>query len=74
MLKILHFALSIIVIVIAVYSLMTDDFTYQLIMMFSLSGLMLVMGLRELQRNKKATGWFLMVTFSFLLFVSFASI
>ncbi|WP_268938713.1 DUF3953 domain-containing protein [Peribacillus faecalis] len=42
--------------------------------MFSLSGLMLVMGLRELQRNKKATGWFLMVTFSFLLFVSFASI
>lgn len=72
MLKILHFALSIIVIVIAVYSLMTDDFTYQLIMMFSLSGLMLVMGLRELQENRKAVGWMLVVTCLFVLFVSFA--
>jgi hypothetical protein len=70
LLKILHIVLSITVISIAGYGLITDDFKLQPFMMFFLSLTMLVMGIREFQKGNKSYGWLGIVAFIFIFYVS----
>jgi hypothetical protein len=70
LLKVLHIILSITVISIAGYSLITDDFNLQPFMMFFLSLTMLVMGIREFLKGNKSYGWLGIVAFIFIFYVS----
>jgi hypothetical protein len=70
LLKNLHIILSITVISLAGYGLITRDFKFQPYMMLLLSLTMLVMGIREFQKGNKGYGWLGIVTFLFVFFVS----
>jgi Protein of unknown function (DUF3953) len=70
LLKFFHIILSITVISLAGYGLITGDFKFQPYMIFFLSLTMLVMGLREFQKGNKGYGWLGTVTFLFIFFVS----
>ncbi|WP_083802888.1 DUF3953 domain-containing protein [Bacillus sp. SG-1] len=70
MLKILHIILSITVILLAGYGLITKDFKFQPYMMLFLSLTMLVMGVREFQKGNKGYGWLGIAAFLFIFFVS----
>jgi hypothetical protein len=69
-LKILRYVLSVIVFLFAVYGLITKNFNLNHIMIFLLGLTMLVMGLEEFRRGKKANGWLFVGVFLFSLFVS----
>ncbi|WP_078552095.1 YczI family protein [Bacillus alkalicellulosilyticus] len=70
MLKILRYVLSVIVILFAAYGLITQNFKYSHIMTFFMGLMMLVMGLEEFRKDRKAYGWLFVVVFLFSLFVS----
>ncbi|TCN26515.1 DUF3953 domain-containing protein [Mesobacillus foraminis] len=70
MLKISRYALSVVVFLFGAYGLITQNFNLNDIMFFLLSLLMLIMGLEEFQRGKKANGWLFVAVFLFSLFVS----
>jgi hypothetical protein len=70
LLKILHIILSITVISLAGYGLITGDFKFQPYMMLFLSLTMLVMGLREFQKGNKGYGWLGTATFLFIFFAA----
>jgi ABC-type glycerol-3-phosphate transport system permease component len=70
LLKILHFILSITVLSLAGYGFITDDFKFQPYMMLLLSLTMLVMGLREFQKENRGYGWLSVIAFVFIFFVS----
>ncbi|WP_226669776.1 DUF3953 domain-containing protein [Metabacillus litoralis] len=73
MLKFLQIILSITVISLAGYGLITEDFKFQPYMMLLLGLTMFVMGLREFQKGKKAYGWLIIVVFLFILSVTIKS-
>lgn len=70
MLKILRYILSLVIIIIAAYGLITKNFEFQSLMTLLLGLMMLVMGLEEFQKERKTYGWLLVVVFLFSLFVS----
>jgi hypothetical protein len=70
LLKIFHIILSITVISLAGYGLITGDLKFQPYMMLFLSLTMSVMGLREFQKGNKGYGWLGIVAFLFVFFVS----
>ncbi|KOO41872.1 YczI family protein [Priestia koreensis] len=70
MLKIFQIVLSIMVVSLATYGLITEDFRFQSYMFLSLSLVMLVIGVREFKKGKKSIGWLNIVAFVFILFVS----
>ena len=70
MLKILQIILSIIVISLAGYGLITEDFKFQPYMMLFLGLMTLVMGLRGFQKGQKGYGWISIVVFISILFVT----
>lgn len=69
MLKFLQIILSITVISLAGYGLITEDFKFQPYMMLFLGLTMLVMGLREFQKGQKGYAWLSIIVFIFILFV-----
>lgn len=69
----LQIILSVIVISLAGYGLITENFIYQPYMMLVLGFTILVMGLREFQRGQKGFGWLSIGVFLFILFVSIES-
>ena len=69
MLKILQILFSIIVLALASYGLVTQDFQLQAYMILFLGLTMLVLGLKEFKRNKKLLGWMLIGVFAFSVFV-----
>lgn len=69
MLKFLQIILSITVISLAGYGLVTEDFKFQPYMMLFLGLTMLVIGLREFQKGQNGYGWLNIVVFIFILFV-----
>jgi len=69
LLRFLQIILSISAISIAGYGLITEDFTFQPLMMLFLGLSLLVMGLREFQKGQKGYGWLSIVVFIFILFV-----
>ncbi len=73
LLKFLQIILSITVISLAGYGLITEDFKFQPYMMLLLGLTMFVMGLREFQKGKKAYGWLIIVVFLFILSVTIKS-
>jgi hypothetical protein len=73
LLKFLQIILSITVVSLAGYGLITGDFKLQSFMMLFLGLSMLVMGIREFKKGHKGYGWLSMVVFIFILFVSIKS-
>ena len=74
MLKILQILFSIIVLALASYSLVTQDFQLQAYMILFLGLAMLVSGLQEFKKNNKITGWMLIGVFAFSIFVAIQSL
>lgn len=70
MLKIIYFTLAIVVITLSGYSLITKDFSLMSYMMFALGLLMLVMGITEFQRMKKANAIMIVFASTFIFFVA----
>ncbi|WP_449536487.1 DUF3953 domain-containing protein [Ferdinandcohnia sp. Marseille-Q9671] len=70
MLQLARIGLAIIVILFVGYGLFTEDFVYQSYMMFSLGLLMLVMGVEEFRRDRRALGWLCVAVFLFTSYVS----
>lgn len=70
LLKILHFVFSVIAISLAAYGLITKNFEFQHYMIFFLGLMMLIMGLQEFKKERKAYGWLFIIVFLFSLFVS----
>ncbi|RDW17303.1 YczI family protein [Oceanobacillus chungangensis] len=70
MLKILRYVFSLIGILFAAYGLITKNFEFQSYMILFLGLMMLVMGLEEFQKERKAYGWLFVVVCVFSLFVS----
>ncbi|MEH7385438.1 DUF3953 domain-containing protein [Bacillus sp. JJ1521] len=70
MLKFLQIILSITVISLAGYGMITGDFMFQPYMMLFLGLTMLVIGLRLFQKGEKFYGWLSTVVFIFILIVS----
>ncbi|CEG29034.1 DUF3953 domain-containing protein [Bacillus sp. B-jedd] len=73
MLLFLQIILSIAGISLAAYGLITEDFTFQPYMMLCLSLMMLVTGVKELQKGNKGTGWLSIGVFIFIFFVTVQS-
>ena len=73
MLKFLQIILSITVISLAGYGLITEDFKFQSYMILSMALMILVSGLREFQKGQKSNGWLSIVVCIFILFVSIKS-
>ncbi|WP_027408568.1 DUF3953 domain-containing protein [Anoxybacteroides tepidamans] len=70
MLKILRYALSILTLLFTTYGLITKNFEFNHIMTLLLGLTMLMMGLEEIQKERKANGWLFILVFLFSLFVS----
>ncbi len=73
MLKPLQIIFSIIVISLAGYGLITEDFRFHPYMMVFLGLVMLVIGLRDFQRGKEGNGWLSIVSCILILLVSIQS-
>ncbi|WLR58843.1 DUF3953 domain-containing protein [Guptibacillus hwajinpoensis] len=69
-LKILRYVLSLSTFALAVYGLITSNFEFNHIMIFLLGLTLLVMGIEELQKERKTIGILLVGVFVFSLFVS----
>ncbi|OJF94653.1 hypothetical protein AX762_01955 [Alkalibacterium sp. 20] len=70
MLKVLHVIFSIIVLFLAAFSLIFQNFEFLHFMTFFLALTMLIMGLKEFKENRKIAGWTYVVIFLFGSFVS----
>lgn len=70
MLKILRYVLSAITLLFVSYGLITKDFKFGNSMFLFFGLTMLVLGIEEIQRERKVMGWLLIVAFSFSLYVS----
>lgn len=75
MLNFLQIILTVTVVSLAGYGLITEDFKFQPYMMLFFGLTILVMGLREFQKGQKGYvwGWLCIVVFIFILFVSIKS-
>ncbi len=73
MLKILQIILSITAISLVGYVLITGDYKLQPYMMLFLGFMMLVIGIRDFQKEKKGHGWLSIVACILILFVSIQS-
>lgn len=74
MLKILQIVFSIIGISLAAYGLITQDYQLSFLMIFFLGLTMLILGIQELQRERKVYGLFLIGVFLFSMYASIQSI
>ncbi|KAA0547169.1 DUF3953 domain-containing protein [Bacillus sp. BGMRC 2118] len=70
MLQIPRYVLSVIVIGISAYGLITKDFRLNHIMILLLGLTMLIMGLEEFKKKQTAKGWLFVAAFLFSLVVS----
>lgn len=73
LLGILRILFSVITLALAGYGLITKNFEFGSYMILFLGLSMLVLGIQEIQQNKKLTGWFSIITFAFSLYVSITS-
>jgi hypothetical protein len=70
LLKIIRYVLSVLTIFFATHGLITKNFQFSHIMVFFLGLTMLVMGLEEFRKERKAKGWIFVVVFLYSIFVS----
>ncbi|MBG9753871.1 DUF3953 domain-containing protein [Lysinibacillus sphaericus] len=71
MLTILQIIFSIIVVSLSTYGIITDDYQLNFLMIFFLGLLMLILGIKEFQREQKVYGWlfigvFLLIEYVFI--------
>lgn len=70
MLKILRYVLSVITLLLASYGLIMKDFKFGDSMILFLGLTILILGIEEIQKERKVMGWLLIVVFFFSLYVS----
>lgn len=70
LLTILQVLFSALTMGLAIFGLLTENFEYQSLMLFSMGLMILVMGIRELRKEKKAFAYFIMSAAAFILYVS----
>ncbi|WP_445480760.1 DUF3953 domain-containing protein [Lysinibacillus irui] len=70
LLTILQILFSIIVVSLSTYSIITSDHQLSCLVLFFLGLLMLIMGIKDFQRERKVSGWFHIGVFLFSVFVS----
>lgn len=70
LLTILQILFSIIVASLSAYGLITRDYQLNFLMIFFLGLLMLIIGIKEFQKERKVSGWFHVGVFLFSVFVS----
>ncbi|MEF7495617.1 DUF3953 domain-containing protein [Lysinibacillus sphaericus] len=71
LLTILQIIFSIIVVSLSTYGIITDDYQLNFLMIFFLGLLMLILGIKEFQREQKVYGWlfigvFLLIEYVFI--------
>ncbi|QTB28943.1 DUF3953 domain-containing protein [Lysinibacillus sphaericus] len=69
MLTILQIIFSIIVVSLSTYGIITDDYRLNFLMIFFLGLLMLILGIKEFQREQKVYGWLFIGVFLFIEYV-----
>ncbi|WP_077212801.1 DUF3953 domain-containing protein [Bacillus dakarensis] len=74
MIKILQITFSIIALMFLIYEMFSRNFAVQPLVIFFLGLALLMMGIRELQQERKITGGLLIVVFLLSLFVSIKSV
>jgi len=70
LLTILQVLFSALTMGLAIFGLLTENFEYQNLMLLSMGLMILVMGIRELRKEKKAFAYFIMLAAAFILYVS----
>lgn len=70
LLTILQVLFSALTMGLAIFGLLTENFEYQNLMLLSTGLMILVTGIRELRKEKKAFAYFLMLAAAFMLYVS----
>ena len=70
LLTILQIIFSIIVVSISTYGIITSNYELNFLMIFILGLVMLILGIKEFQREKKVFAWYFIGVFLFLVFVS----
>ncbi len=70
MLLFLRMLFSIIVMALATYGLFTKDFQFHAYMTLFLGLTFLIMGIQEIQQERKVMGWILLLIFGFSVFTS----
>ena len=69
-LTILQIIFSIIVVSLSTYGIITDDYQLNFLMIFFLGLLMLILGIKEFQREQKVYGWLFIGVFLLIEYVS----
>ncbi len=69
LLTILQIIFSIIVVSLSTYGIITDDYRLNFLMIFFLGLLMLILGIKEFQREQKVYGWLFIGVFLFIEYV-----
>ena len=72
-LRILRYIFSVLGLILALYGLMTKDFSYSPYMIMFLGLMFFVISLETFKKEQKMYGWLYMVIFLFSLFVSLQS-
>lgn len=70
LLTILQIIFSIIVVSLSTYGIITGDYQLNFLMIFFLGLLMLILGIKEFQREQKVYGWLFIGVFLFIEYVS----
>ncbi|MCG7436062.1 DUF3953 domain-containing protein [Lysinibacillus sp. FSL M8-0216] len=74
LLTILQIVFSILVVSFSTYGIITGDYRLKFLMILFLGVLLLILGLKEFQKERKINGWLYIGVFLFLVFVSITSI
>ncbi|EAZ86944.1 DUF3953 domain-containing protein [Lysinibacillus fusiformis] len=74
LLTILQIVFSILVVSFSTYGIITGDYRLNFLMILFLGVLLLILGLKEFQKERKVNGWLYIGVFLFLVFVSITSI
>lgn len=57
----------------AIFGLLTENFEYQYLMLLSMGLMILIMGIRELKKEKKIFAYFMILAAAFILYVGIES-
>ena len=70
LLTILHILLTVLTLGLALFALLTQNFDYQYYTLLSMGLMILVMGIKELRKEKKIFAYFIILAAAYILFVA----
>lgn len=70
LLTILHILLTVLTLGLALFALLTQNFDYQYYTLLSMGLMILVMGIKELRKEKKGFAYFIILAAAYILFVA----